>query len=173
VTGITAQELATLLGLEPLPVEGGLFRQTWRGPEGPGGKPAGTAITAMLTDDPDSFSAMHRLVTDEVWHFQLGDALRLLLLWPDGSVTEPVLGPNIRAGQHLTLVVPAGVWMGASLVSGGLYCVFACTMAPGFTSSDYEGGEAVELETAYPLAAHRIARLVRPHEPRTRMPDGL
>jgi uncharacterized protein len=171
VTDITAQELAALLGLEPLPVEGGLFRQTWRGPEGPDGKPVGTAITAMLTDE--SFSAIHRLVTDEVWHFQLGDALRLLLLWPDGSITEPVLGPNVRAGQHLTIVVPAGVWMGASLLAGSGYCVFACTMAPGFTSTDYEGGEAAELEAAYPLAANRIARLVRPHERRTRMPDGL
>jgi uncharacterized protein len=169
----TAEELAELLGLEPLPVEGGLFRQTWRGPEGPDGKPVGTAITAMLTDEPDSFSAMHRLPTDEVWHFQLGDAVHLLMLWPDGSVTEPVLGADIRNGQRLTVVVPAGVWMGATLAPGGRFGVFACTMAPGFTSADYEGGGAVELGAAYPAAAGRIRQLVRPNEPRTRMPDGL
>jgi uncharacterized protein len=162
MTDITAHELAVLLDLEPLPVEGGLFRQTWRGPERPDGKPAGTAIVAMWTDEPDSFSAMHRLPTDEVWHFQLGDPVQLLLLWPDGTVTEPVLGPDIVRGQHITMVVPAGVWMGASLLPGGRYGVFACTMAPGFTDNDYEGGGAERLQAAYPTAAARIDQLVRP-----------
>jgi uncharacterized protein len=170
---LTAEELAKLLGLEPLPVEGGLFRQTWRGPEDADGKPLGTAITAMLTAEPDSFSAMHRLPTDEIWHFQLGDPVQLLLLWPDGAVTEPVLGPDLMHGHGLTVIVPAGVWMGGSLALGGRYCVFACTMAPGFTSAGYEGGESGVLEAAYPAAAPRIRRLIRPHEPRTRMPDGL
>jgi uncharacterized protein len=173
MTDITANELAALLDLEPLPVEGGLFRQTWLGPERPDGKPAGTAIVAMWTDEPDSFSAMHRLPTDEVWHFQLGDPVQLLLLWPDGAVTEPVLGPDLGHGHRITVVVPAGVWMGASLLPGGRYGVFACTMAPGFTSNDYEGGDAAVLRPAYPAAAARIDQLVRPHRPRTRMPDGL
>src|SRR5690606_697344 len=56
----TSRQLVELLGLEPLPVEGGLFAQTWKSPVGSAdGKPAGTAIYAMLTDDPDSFSAVH------------------------------------------------------------------------------------------------------------------
>src|SRR6185436_19618827 len=58
----SAARLIELLRLEPLPVEGGHFRQTWR-PD------AGTAIYYLLTDDPDSFSALHRLPTDEIYHF--------------------------------------------------------------------------------------------------------
>ncbi len=166
-------DLIAALGLEPLPVEGGLFRQTWRGVSDATGKPCGTAITAMLTDDDDSFSALHRLSSDEVWHFQLGDPMQLLLLWPDLTVTEPIVGPDVLGGHLLTLVVPAGVWMGASLVAGGRFCVFACTMAPGFSSDDYEGGQLDELASRYRRAAVRIGQLVRPGEPNQRMPEGL
>lgn len=174
---MNARELAAALGLEPLPVEGGLFRQTWRGPVDPAtGKPSGTAIVVMLTDEPDSFSAMHRLPTDEVWHFQLGDPIGLLLLAPDGVVDEPVIGPDLAAGHHLQLVVSAGTWMGARLINGGSHGVFACTMAPGFTDSDYEGGDGDELSAAYPSAASAIRRLVRPENPRrhlTEVTDGF
>ena len=168
-----AAEVIALLGLEPLPVEGGLFRQTWRGPQDPvTGKPFGSAIVAMLTDEPDSFSAMHRLPTDEVWHFQLGGPMQLLLLHADGSIDRPVLGPGLPAGQRLTHVVPAGTWMGARLVPGGEFVVFGCTMAPGFTAADYEGAEAEELCARYPLAADEVRALFRPHETRRRLPDG-
>lgn len=169
----TAAQVAALLGVEPLPVEGGLFRQTWRGAPDGDGRPVGTAIVAMLTDDPDSFSAMHRLSTDEVWHFQLGDPVRMLLIGADGRHSEPILGHDLLAGHRLTVVVPAGTWMGASLAPGGSYGVFACTMSPGFTSGEYEGGTLADLTARCPQAAERIAELVRPDEPTTRMPSGL
>lgn len=168
-----AAEVIALLGLEPLPVEGGLFRQTWRGPHDPvTKKPSGTAIVAMLTDEPDSFSAMHRLPTDEVWHFQLGDPIQLLLLYADGSIDRPVLGPDLPTAQRLTHVVAAGTWMGARLVPGGEFGVFGCTMAPGFVASDYEGAEAEDLCARYPDAADEVRALFRPHETRRRLPDG-
>ena len=170
---MTPDQVIAALGLEPLPVEGGLFHQTWRGPEDSEGNPSGTSIVAMYTDDTDSFSAIHRLPTTEIWHFQLGDPIRMLLLWPNGTVTEPVLGPNLMDGDQLTVIVPPGVWMGADLVPGGRYGVFACTMAPGFTSSDYEGGDADGLSARFPSVAARIRRLHRPHESTTRMPPGL
>lgn len=63
---MTDEDRAVLaaLGLEPLAVEGGMFRQIWQSPErGPDGRPLGTSILAAFTDDADSFSAMHRLPT--------------------------------------------------------------------------------------------------------------
>ena len=172
----TAGELIELFGLEPLPVEGGQLVQTWRSDEvvdaddvDAGGKRAGTAAIAMLTDEPDSFSAIHRLPTTEVWHFYLGDPIQMLLLRPDGTVERPVLGPDVLGGQHIQVVVAPGTWMGARLVPGGEYGLFGCTMAPGFTTGDYEGG-TLQLTSTYPDATEEIESLVRPDAP-TRMPS--
>jgi hypothetical protein len=166
----SAEEVIAALRLEPLPVEGGLFRQTWKREEG--GTVVGTVTFAALTDEPDSFSAIHRLTRDEVWHFYLGDPVRMVLLHPDGSVTRPVLGQDLRAGQFPQVVVPADTWMGAELIAGGEYALFGNTMAPGFESSCYEGGVREKLLDEYPAAAAEIQRLTRPGEPTT-MPEGL
>ena len=171
----TSHELIELFGLEPLPVEGGQLIQTWRSDEvvdsadaDAGGKRAGTAAIAMLTDEPDSFSAIHRLPTTEVWHFYLGDPIQMLLLRPNGTVERPVLGPDVLGGEHIQVVVAPGTWMGARLAPGGEYGLFGCTMAPGFTTKDYEGG-TLELTSTYPDAAEAIESLIRPDAP-TRMP---
>ncbi len=165
-----AAEIIERLGLKPLPVEGGLFVQTWR--SAADGDIAGTATYAAFTDDPDSFSAMHRLPVDEVWHFYLGDPLRLLLLHDDGRVTEPLLGADVLGGQSPQLVVPAGTWMGARLAPGGTFALFGNTMAPGFRSSFYEGGRADALVRRWPEAAERIRDLT-PADADVAMPDGL
>ena len=158
----TAEDLIALYGLEPIPREGGLFRRTWAGPERPDGRPAGTAIVALLTARPGDFSALHRLPTDEVWHFYLGDPLELLLLAPDGSARTAVLGPDVLGGQHVQFTVPAGTWMGGRVAAGGAWSLFGCTMAPGFTYGDYEHGNAADLTARYPAEAARIMALCRP-----------
>ncbi|MEU6593504.1 cupin domain-containing protein [Streptomyces sp. NPDC046881] len=156
----TPEELIAHHRLEPLPREGGLFRRTWAGPEGSDGRPEGSAIVALLT--ADDFSALHRLPFAEVWHFYLGDPLHLLLLAPDGTTRTPVLGPDLRAGQHLQLTVPARTWMGARVAAGGSWTFFGCTMAPGFTYADYDHGNAADLTARYPAEAARIRDLCRP-----------
>lgn len=163
-------EIVGLLGLEPLPVEGGLFVQTWRSVGDD--DIVGTATIAALTDEADSFSAMHRLPVDELWHFYLGDPIELLLLHDDGSATTPRLGQDVLGGDALQLVVPAGTWMGAALAPGGQWAVFGNTMAPGFRSSFFEGGARDELVAGWPAVADHIDRLTRPHAP-TEMPPGL
>lgn len=160
---MTPEDLVAHYDLEPIPREGGLFRQTWAGPERPDGRPEGTAIVALLTV-PD-FSALHRLPGDEVWHFYLGDPLELLLLAPDGTSSTAVLGPDVRHGQHIQFTVPGGTWMGARVVAGGAWTFFGCTMAPGFTYEGYEHGDAGELTARYARSsdeAARIAGLCRP-----------
>ncbi|MEV2210532.1 cupin domain-containing protein [Streptomyces sp. NPDC050997] len=159
---MTPDELVAHYGLEPIPREGGLFRRTWAGPERPDGRPEGSAIVALLTAAPGDFSALHRLPTDEIWHFYLGDPLDLLLLAPDGTSRTAVLGPDVRTGQHLQLTVPAGTWMGGRVAAGGAWTFFGCTMAPGFTYEGYEHGDAAELSARYPTRADLIAGLCRP-----------
>ncbi|MPY64792.1 cupin domain-containing protein [Streptomyces spongiae] len=159
---MTPEDLVAHYGLEPIPREGGRFRRTWAGPERSDGRPEGSAIVALLTAEPGDYSALHRLPSDEVWHFYLGDPLELLLLAPDGSSRTALLGPDVLGGQWVQYTVPAGTWMGARVLAGGAWSLFGCTMAPGFTYEGYEHGDADALAARYPAEAARIAELGRP-----------
>ena len=155
-----------------LPVEGTFFAETYRSEEtAPGGGPAGTAGVGLFCDDPPSRSLFHRLAFDEVWPFYAGDPLRMVLLHPDGSDEEVVLGGDVLAGATLQHVVPAGVWQAAELVPGGRWSLFCCTMAPGFTPSCFEGGRAAELLATHPARAADIERLAVPPGVTATMPD--
>ncbi|UUU32746.1 cupin domain-containing protein [Streptomyces sp. CA-210063] len=161
---MTPEDLIAHYELEPIPREGGRFRQTWAGPVRGDGRPEGTAIVALLTTEPGDYSALHRLPGDEIWHFYLGDPLQILLLAPDGSSRVVVLGPDVLDGQYVQYVVPAGTWMGARVLGGGGdggWTLFGCTMAPGFTFEGYEHGDAGELARLYPDRADLIAELGR------------
>lgn len=168
-------ELIEALKLAPLPVEGGLYRQTYVGDESiPRGglparystdKPFSTAIYYLLTDEPDSFSALHRLPTDEIYHFYLGDPVEQLLLLPDGASERVVLGHDLLSGQRVQHVAPRGVWQGSRLIAGGRFALLGTTMAPGFSDHDYEGGEREALIERYPDQAELIRSLTRPESP--------
>lgn len=167
----TAAELVAQLDLQPLPEEGGYFRQSYLSeqsiPQGVFGdrygedKPAGTAIYYLITNEGEGFSAMHRLPTDEVFHFYLGDPVETLLLYPDGSSATVRLGQDVLSGELLQCTVPAEVWQGSSLVDGGEYALLGTTMAPGYTQSDFLLGRQEELLTGWPQAAERIKVLTR------------
>ncbi|MGI9287127.1 MAG: cupin domain-containing protein [Pseudomonadales bacterium] len=162
----TAEELIERWGLEQMSTENVLFSQTYVAPDnGHDGKPLCTAIVALLTDDPNSFSDMHRLPTDEIWHFYLGDPIELLLLYPNGHDELVILGQDILEGQRIQVVVTKDVWMGARLQPGGMYGVYGNTMAPGYVLSDFEGGVAEDLATRWPHRADLIKALTRPSAP--------
>lgn len=168
---LTAQQVIDLLQLEPLPLEGGFFRQTYKSPEilSPELLPErcsqplafGTAIYALLT--PADFSAMHRLDTDEIFHFYYGDPLEMLLLHPSGSGEVFLLGSDLLAGQQPQKVVARDVWQGTRLAPGGRYgfALIGTTMAPGFEWAGFELGERDALVSQYPAFAERIAARVR------------
>lgn len=168
---LTPEELIKLFNLEPLPIEGGLFFQTYLSPEFippnglparyPSGKPFGTAIIYLLTDDADSFSALHKLPTDEIYHFYLGDAVEMLQLYPDGSSERIILGQDLLGGQKVQHVVPRDVWQGFHLLPGGQFALLGTTMAPGYTDDDYIGGDPDELIAEYPNQEVTIEQLTR------------
>jgi predicted cupin superfamily sugar epimerase len=163
----TAAEVIRLLDLQPLAMEGGYFRETYRsktvltpaclGSAFPQHKAAGTGIYYLLT--PDTYSALHRLPTDEVFHHYSGGPVEMLQLWPDGRSEVVLLGSDLKAGQRPQVVVPAGVWQGSRLLPGGEFALMGTTMAPGFDYADYESGDRKELTKAYPGEADRIAAL--------------
>jgi uncharacterized protein len=159
----TAEDLIRHLGLQPHPKEGGFFRETYRAAESytparyQGPRCASTAIYYLLT--PNTYSALHRLQTDEIFHFYLGDPIRMLQLNANGQGRELVLGPNIMNGQQLQVIVPRGVWQGSCLEPGGSFALLGCTVAPGFEYADYESGNRQSLTTQYPAFADMIRRL--------------
>jgi predicted cupin superfamily sugar epimerase len=153
-------------GMTPLPVEGTLFAQTYSSVAATAsGGPAGTAGVGLFCDDPPSRSLFHRLDFDEVWHFYAGDPLRLVLLHPDGSGEEVVLGDG-----HFQHVVPAGVWQAGEIAPGGRWSLYCCTMAPGFTPACFEGGRAADLLRTHPARAADIERLAVPDGEPSAMP---
>ena len=166
----SAEELIALLNLEPHPKEGGFFRETYRSAEDishsalpkryNGMRAHGTAIYYLLT--PSTFSALHRLASDEVFHFYLGDPVRMLQLTPDGTGQAIILGSDILAGQQVQTCVPRGVWQGSVLEPGGRFALLGCTVAPGFDYADYEGGDRALLVKAYPRWTDLITRLTAP-----------
>ena len=160
MTRPTVDELASCLDLAPLPLEGGLFRQTWVGEERDG-RPVGTAIVVLLAAEGGHFSALHRLPIDEVWFFQAGDPVELLLLEPGTPGRVATLGPDVLGGHELQVVVAAGTWMGARTAPGGTWSLFATSMAPGFVPTDYEPGDPNALVRDWPGHEPLIRALTR------------
>ncbi len=137
-----------MLRLEPHPREGGWFVQTWRSEEiiphsalperYPSARHAGTCIYYLL--EPDTFSEMHRLASDEVFHFYYGDPIEMLQIASSRFPRRVVLGSDLAAGQHVQLVVPKNVWQGSRLIEGGKVALLGCSVSPGFDYADYETG---------------------------------
>jgi hypothetical protein len=160
---MTAEEIKALLKLEPHPVEGGWYRRTYTSAgsvELPrGARAQGTAIYYLL--EAGIFSEMHRVASDEIFHFYLGDPVEMLLLHPDGHSVLLTLGQDLAAGQRPQILVPAGVWQGERLVEGGKLALFGCTVTPGFDFADYMSGSYAELSEKWPAVAERIRELTR------------
>jgi hypothetical protein len=164
---MTANEIKALLKLEELPVEGGAFKRTYTTPGkvelARGERAMGTAIYYLL--EPGTFSELHVLATDELYHFYLGDAVEMLMLYPDGSAKVVVLGQDLSRGEHVQLLVPAGVWQGTRLVGDGQnpnqFALLGCTLTPGFDFEDYKNASAEELIEKWPGEKERIKKLTR------------
>lgn len=173
MTDNTIQQLITNLQLESLPVEGTLYRNTYRSKiTFSNGDPVGTAMIGLYCHQPESMSLFHRLTHDETWHFYQGDPFTLYLLYPDGSSREITMGQDILAGQHVQFTVPAMVWQAARLHPDGEYALFGCTMAPGFTGSCFEGGTLKRLLQKYPDKADIIQALAV-NDDEAKMPEGF
>jgi predicted cupin superfamily sugar epimerase len=167
--GMTAKKLKLMLNLVPLSIEGGYYNETYRSPEMvsaeclhgrySSARSVSTAIYYLL--EPGTFSEIHRVASDEIFHFYLGDPVEMLQLWPDGSGKQVLIGTDIGNGMAPQLVVPHGVWQGARLVAGGNFALLGCTVSPGFEYADYESGTRQQLSEVYPEHGEMIWALTR------------
>ena len=166
---LTPEELTKLLGLQPLPDEGGYFRETYRsdlmlpkaaiGKTYSGDRSAATAIYYLLT--AETFSAIHRVPGDELFHFYMGDPIEMLQLREDGFSKVFRIGNDLKNGFVPQVVVPARTWQGARLIEGGKAALMGATMAPGFEFSDFELGSRARLAREHPKYQRMIAELTR------------
>src|SRR6185437_1307069 len=174
---LTAAEVKRLLNLRPHPREGGWFARTYQAGEtlapenfsdGRYNQPrhTGTAIYYLL--ESGTFSEMHVLASDEIFHHYAGDAVEMLQLHPDGSSRRVVIGANLHAGERPQEVVPRGVWQGARLlasaqesVDGLGWALLGCTVSPGFEFADYRSTPRAELIARWPDEAEMIKALTR------------
>ncbi len=165
---LSADEVKRVLGLQPHPREGGWYVRTWESPEmvAPdafqdaryrGERRTSTAIYYLL--EPGTFSEMHVLASDEIFHHYLGGAVEMLQLFADGSSAVTVIGKDIAAGQVLQHVVPRGVWQGSRMLREGEWALLGCTVSPGFEFEDYQDAGAEDLVARWPGEAERIRRL--------------
>ena len=168
-----AQAIIDQFGMTRIPHEGPWFAPTAKSteiiegtaaPRYKGDRYLYSAILAVFTRE--DFSAMHKLLTDEMWHFHGGWPMELLLLYPDGSGETRRFGNNLSAGESPQLLVSAGTWMGASPIGPNdeVYTFAGNTLSPGFEYDDYIPGTREELVTGYPDFADRIVALTRVEE---------
>ncbi|MEL6132995.1 MAG: cupin domain-containing protein [Bacteroidota bacterium] len=157
------------LGLQAHP-EGGYFAETYRSdlllsssalPDNyQGSRTAATAIYFLITGE--AFSALHKVASDEGWHFYTGSSpIYLTMISPEGELTSVVLGPDAENGQRFQYVVPAHHWFAAEVKEIDDFALVGCTVAPGFDFADFELGKRADLIESFPQHQQFIERLTR------------
>lgn len=154
------------LGLLPHP-EGGFYAETYRSSERhpgppesfPGERALATAIYFLLP--AGECSALHRIRSDELWHFYCGAPLEIAVIDGDGLLTVKRLGLDLERGEAPQHAVNAGTWFGASVAPDRGYALVGCTVAPGFDFRDFELARREELSARYPAHARLIERYTR------------
>jgi predicted cupin superfamily sugar epimerase len=157
---LTADEIRTLLDLEPN-ATCGFVRVTFVSREkvAPGGLPApfadgrplGSALYFLVT--PGAPVRLHRIRNDQLYHCYLGDPLEVLMLHADGSHERVVVGPDLRAGERVQLLIPGNTFHTARVAGRRRWFLGASTEWPGVVPADVELGNLDVLAAKYPAVA--------------------
>ncbi len=162
----TAQAIIEKLKLEPLPEEGGFFREVYRSSDStlfaPRYQEARTFYTSIyFLMTPLDFSALHRVKSDELFYFHLGDPVEMTWLLPNGEHRQLLLGADPLKDHHPQICVPHGVWQGTRLLPGGEFALLSCAVVPGFEYADFELADRAACLASHPAAADAILALTR------------
>ena len=145
------------LKLLPHP-EGGFYKETYRSDEiinrnhlpqrFNGHRNISTSIFYLIQNG--QFSKLHRIKSDEMWHFYDGCGLIIYSIDKNGKLTENKLGINTEEGECPQVLIKAGDWFGAKVSKQDSYCLSGCTVSPGFHFEDFEMGNREELINLFP-----------------------
>lgn len=138
--------------------EGGAFVEIYRSPLTidkeslpagfTGSRSACTSIYFLL--EQGSFSAFHRIKSDELWHFYEGGRLIVYEIHPDGRLQEHWLGKDLEKAEQLQCCISAGSWFASIPAADSAYALAGCTVAPGFDFDDFELADRKSLTAQYP-----------------------
>lgn len=176
MSSIKAEDIIQKLNLSPHPREGGFFREVYRSQESipidsrkkrtqsnTADRNLATAIYYLITEK--QFSRLHRLQSDEIFHFYLGDPVEMINISLQGQLETITLGPNLLSGEKVQHLVPADVWQGAKLQEGQEgtekdygFALLGCTVSPGFEYVDYEEGDRENLLKIFPQFKLEISK---------------
>jgi predicted cupin superfamily sugar epimerase len=164
----SADEVAKLFQLSPHPTCG-IVSESYRSslqipgdalPAAYGGsRPLGNALNFMVT--PTARVQLHRIRSDQMYHFYMGDPLEVLLLYADGSSEVRTLGSDLAAGMHPQFFLPGGTFHTARVAPGGSYAFLATSVWLRAEPQDVEMGDASKLSAAFPEARELIAEFSR------------
>ncbi|OHB60720.1 MAG: hypothetical protein A2Y12_10855 [Planctomycetes bacterium GWF2_42_9] len=163
---MTAEDIINLFNMIPLPGEGGYYVETYRASEKIDDLPAryegprtfSTAILYLIT--PTSFSKLHKVKSDEVFHFHLGNPVEMLKIYETGKTETEIVGTDLVKGQKPQAVVYKNTWQGTKLIEGGKFALLGCTVAPSFEFSDYESANKDLLIKQFPNAKALIEKYI-------------
>jgi predicted cupin superfamily sugar epimerase len=169
---MTAADIKRILNLQPHPREGGWFIRTYESsdliaptqfPEARYNGPRRTSTAIYYLLEPDTFSEMHLLQSDEIFHHYLGAAVEMLQLHPDGHTETHIIGKDLAANHRPQLVVPRNVCQGSRLLNPTPtdFALLGCTVSPGFEFTDYDAAPRANLISLYPTQANLIIALTR------------
>jgi predicted cupin superfamily sugar epimerase len=149
--------------------EGGYFAETYRSRElfdelhlpdrYLGDRPFSTAIYFLVKSN--QYSAFHRLLSDEIWHFFTGSSLTLHLIMRNGEYRSMKLGRELEKNESFQIVVPALTWMAASVNQPDSFSLMGCTVSPGFEFSDFELADQKKLILEFPQHREIIKKFTK------------
>jgi len=153
------------LKLEAHP-EGGWFREVYRSEdklkgngEFPDGRNYATSIYFLIT--AGNFSALHRIKSDETWHFYGGDPIEIAEIDESGKPVYTVVGDMKSSEPVFQYTVRAGRWFGSRVAANGKFALAGCTVSPGFDFRDFEMGVSSILKSEFPESESLINQFTR------------
>jgi len=160
---LNADEIRKLLDLEPN-ATCGFVRLTFLSkqsiaagglpPPFADGRPLGSALYFMVT--PVAPVRLHRIRNDQLYHYYLGDPIEVLMMLEDGSTQHHIVGPDLRKGHKVQLLIPGGTFHTARIIGERRWFLGASTEWPGVEPADVELGNADALAAKYPKVAAEI-----------------
>jgi len=162
------EELIKKLELLPHP-EGGYYKEVYRSAETishdafaqrfSGERNFCTSIYFLI--EKNNFSALHKIQSDEIFHFYAGDAMEVIEIDEQGNLKSTLVGNKVEQGEVFQYTVKAGNWFGSRVAKGGHFSLVGCTVSPGFDFEDFEMARREVLLLEFPEHAVLIEEMTR------------
>jgi len=139
--------------------EGGFYKETYRSDhiivnDKKENRNVSTAIYYLLEDEDRSL--FHRIRSDELWFFHLGEPLEIILI-ERKQLTTITLGNHIEH-EFPQVRIPANTWFAARVKNAKGFSLVSCVVSPGFDFADFELAKREDLMQQFPHLKYVIEK---------------